>query len=222
MRYGLRCWFLLLLMACSWLICLPQDIARAQAPGMPFGLESQWIAGVRVTPSVQVGYQLIGLNFDLPIFIPNVSPPPNESLSLQFQDANVWIGALGLKADFPCGLSLILKGQANARRDIRVFTPQDSQGQGIGVIWNGNKLQWWTLDAGLAYPLRDDWSIVAGFRRDQLSVALSNPWLLGGVGGPGPINFFSDQIDPFFLARRFSISTTLEMSAQSCRYRTWV
>lgn len=197
MWYWLRCWLLLLLTACSWLICLPLDIALAQAPGTLFGLESQWIAGVRVTPSAQVGYQLIGLNFDLPIFIPNVSPPPNESLSLQFQDANVWIGALGLKADFPCGLSLILKGQANARRDIRVFTPQDSQGQGIGVIWAGNKLQWWTLDAGLAYPLRDDWSIVAGFRRDQLSVALSNPWLLGGVGGPGPINFFSDQIDFF-------------------------
>ena len=38
---------------------------------------------------------------------------------------------------------------------------------------------------------------MAGFRRDQLTTELRNPWLLGGVGGPGPINFFSDQTDFF-------------------------
>ena len=153
MWYGLRCCFFLLLIAWSCLTCLPQDIAHAQAPGMPFGLGSQWIAGVRVTPSVQIGFQSIGLNFDLPIFIPyQSSAPPTESLSLQLLDANVWIGGVGLKADFPSGLSLIVKGQANAKRDIQVFTPQDSQGQGIGVIWTGNKLQWWTLDASVRLP----------------------------------------------------------------------
>ena len=64
-------------------------------------------------------------------------------------------------------------------------------------MWTGNKLQWWTLDAGVSYPLRNDWSIMAGFRREQLSTQLCNPWLLGGVGGPGPINVFTDQIDIF-------------------------
>ena len=47
--------FCLLPIAWYCLICLPQDIAHAQAPGTLFGLESQWIAGVRVTPSAQIG-----------------------------------------------------------------------------------------------------------------------------------------------------------------------
>ncbi len=192
-RYGLRCRFLLLLIVSFWLTCLPQDIAHAQAFGAPFGWESPWLAGVRVVPRAQVGFQQIGLNFDMPVFVPNTLALPVENLSLQLKDANVWVGGLALTGYFPSGLSLNVKGQANAKRRAKVFTPEDSQGQTLGVWWDGNRLQWWTIDANVGYPVRNDWSVVAGLRREQLSVGLVNPRFVGGV----PINFYSDDIDIF-------------------------
>jgi hypothetical protein len=191
MRYRLLSRFLLLLLTCFALTHLWQGVAIAQAPGARFGLESQWMAGVRITPSVQIGFQNIGLNFDLPIYVPNPVAPPTESLKLQLKDANVWVGGLGITAYFPTGLSITVRGQANAQRGVTVFTPEDSQGQTLGTVWNGDRLQWWMLDASAGVPLRNDWSVLAGLRREQLSVGLTNPRFVG----QGPVNFFSDDLE---------------------------
>lgn len=192
MRYGVVCRVLVILAFCSCLAYLSRNTVHGQELDMP-NLASQWLDGVRVTPVVQAGFQSIGLNFDMPVFIPNPIAPPTESLSLQLKDANVWVGGIGFTAFFPSSATLSIVGKANAQRNVEVFTPLDSQGQNLGVVWTGKRLQWWTIDANVGYPVSDSWSALAGVRREQVSVGLVNP----RYAGDGPINFYSDDIDMF-------------------------
>ncbi len=132
--------------------------------------------GVRVTPQMQVGYQRLGLSFNLPAFLDTWIGPWPSTLDLELRKADLWCGSLEVVVDFPSGLSFGLKGQTNARTNASVYEKQEyEEGGEQGVKWTAARLQWWTIDARVMYQTRPDFSVVAGLRRENLSFKLTNP-----------------------------------------------
>jgi len=141
------------------------------------GPQSLDFTGVRLIPEVQIGYQQLGLNFNLPATTLTTGLPPFPStLDLQFQDVNLWVGAVGLLIDSPYRLSAEIKGQANAKRRINVFEREEYVlGAEQGVMWTGSQLEWWAVEGRVLYRLRPDCSVLVGLRRDHLAVNLTDP-----------------------------------------------
>jgi hypothetical protein len=151
------------------------------------GAQSLDLTGVRIIPKIQIGYQKLGLNFNLPAstLIPPAAPFPS-SLDLKFQDADLWVGTVALAIDCPSRLSAEIKGQANAKRRINVFEREEWVfGGQQGVTWTGSQLEWWAIEGRVMYRLRADCSLVAGLRRDHLAVNLGDPRDASG----NPLNF---------------------------------
>ncbi|MBI5568613.1 MAG: hypothetical protein HY914_01575 [Desulfomonile tiedjei] len=149
---------------------------QAPAQGAPSILvpESSIFAGVRIVPHVQIGYEKLALNFNLPAWS-NILNWPN-TLDLKFRDANLWVGSLGAALEFPSGLGLAIEGQANAKRNITVYEREEFEEGGLqGVKWNGSQLQCWALDGQVRYRLRNDCAIKLGLRRDHLTLNLGDP-----------------------------------------------
>ncbi len=176
----------------AFLLLLCASISDVTAQDLPMtGMGSFGLGGVRIIPNVEVGFQKITLNFNLPTVVPRIFPKAG-TLDLVLQDANVWVGSVALTAEFPVGLLLTIKGQANSNRDITVFTPQEVQTTGTiipgpGVLWTGRKLEWWTLEGVVAYKPNTDWSVLLGLRREHLSVKLTSPRDL--LGNPLDFHF---------------------------------
>lgn len=178
-----------LLAAFVLLFCVVMSDATAQGMPMTAGMGSFGVNDVRIIPKVGVGFQKIFLNFNLPTVVPRIFPGVG-TLDLVFQDADVWVGAASLTAEFPMGLSLTIMGQANAKRTITVFTPQEVQTAGTatpGVSWTGGQLQWWTLEGIAAYKPGSDWSILCGLRREHLTVTMTDP--RDAAGNPLNLSF---------------------------------
>jgi hypothetical protein len=143
---------------------------------------------VRITPEVQVGYQKLGLNFNLPATTLSDSIPPFPStLDLQFRNADLWVGAVGLLIDCPHRLlSAEIKAQANAKKRIDVFEREEwVLGAEQGVTWTGSQLEWWAVEGRVLYKFKPDYSVLAGLRRDHLAVNLRDPRDAGG----NPLSF---------------------------------
>lgn len=168
------------------LVIIVMGFHYAVAQGLPtsFGLESFSLGQVRISPEIQVGYQRLGLNFNLPAFVPGTLISP-ATLDLQLKKADLWVGSVGIRADLPSGLSLAIYGQANAKRNVTVFESQEFVLIGRrGVTWAGTP-EWWAIDGQVMYRVRNDLSIMAGLRRDHLSLNLSDPTDANG----SPLNF---------------------------------
>lgn len=153
-------------------------VSTAQAQGLPglAGLGSSLTNGVTVTPQVQVGYQKLGLNFNLPALR---DPGPlawPSTLDLELRKADLWLVALEADVDFPSGLTFALKGQTNFRKNASAYERQEYvEGGTQGVSWTASNLQWWTIDGRLMYRFSPDFSVVAGLRREKVSFNLTNP-----------------------------------------------
>jgi hypothetical protein len=136
------------------------------------------LGDLEVRPAVRVGYQKIGLNFNIPAFSQIDNRPAPIDLSVK--DANVWVGAVRLDVDFWRDWFLFGSAEANAQRSITVFT-YDEPTQYIGFAvsvpyeWTGTKLEWWSIDCGIGYRFCPGAALVAGSRWDHLSLLPSDP-----------------------------------------------
>jgi len=142
----------------------------------------------RITPEVQIGYQKLGLSFNMPA-------PIGSTLDLELRNANIWTGSLAAVVDCPSAWSAALRAQANAQKNVTVFESQEHVLQGQeAVTWTGTQLEWWAIDGQLLYRLRNNCSVMLGLRRDHLSLNLGDPRRLNGA----PLNFDdSGAILPF-------------------------
>ncbi|MCL5126699.1 MAG: hypothetical protein M1511_19845, partial [Deltaproteobacteria bacterium] len=140
------------------------------------GIGNLQLASVKVAPFVQVGYENIGLSLNLPSGINyNLYAGPT-SLDLTFQDSGVWVGSVGLEARFLSTLFLAIEADANARKNINVFTGEDvSWVTPAPYSWAGSQLQWWDVDGMVGYTFCRNWSALVGVRYDHLTVGLENP-----------------------------------------------
>lgn len=148
-------------------IFLPEGLPGATTSGSGLSSATFGSGDLTITPAVQVGYQKIGLNFNLPL------PYLYSGLDLSFKDANMWIGSLGVTADWASGFFLSLKAQGNAKRRITIDTPETVIYD--KVQWDGTGLEWWTLEGSAGYRFSPGVSVLAGLRRDHLSVKMTNP-----------------------------------------------
>jgi len=152
------------------------------------GLGSIDVGGMRLMPNVRVGYQKIGLNFNLPVpsgiaFFGDNSAP----IDLQLTDANVWVGAVSLEGRVSPRLSLFLNGEANAKRNSGAITNEEPLQHISGLVpsqWTASQLEWWSIGVGGTYAISNDIAIVGGLRREHLSFGLTDPRDAAGV----PIN----------------------------------
>ncbi len=182
-----------------------QESFRMGLSGLP-SLSASGIFGsgaVTIRPILQVGYQKIGLNFNLPL--PRF-PFFSTALDLSFKDANMWIGSLGVTAECSSGLFFALKAQGNAKRRIAIDTPENFLNERI--LWDGEGLEWWSVEGSAGYWFTPNFSLLAGLRRDHLSVKLTNPrfsdgfpvnWDSTGEGGSLSQRFYGDFMSKLWI-----------------------
>lgn len=140
------------------------------------------LASVRVSPFVQVGYQNLSVNLNLPFTETPVtqfgavfySPP---ALDLKFVGASVWVGTVGIEARPSRDIFLTLKTGGNVPANIRVITGENFHWFGISAPydWNGSGLKWWDAECLLGYNLYKNWGVGLGLRYDHLTVNMKNP-----------------------------------------------
>jgi hypothetical protein len=153
------------------------------------GLNRIQAGGIRIRPTLNVGYKRIALNFNLNI-------PPTELLSpfllfpnygslldtypldARIQSADLAVGAFRLDAQLTPACGLFGSVSANIPRTVGI---EASQGPGIGVTqpeawrWTGSRFQWSELEFGGWYNVNQAVGLVAGIRFDRVSVRFSDP-----------------------------------------------
>ncbi len=159
------------------------------------GLSDHFCGPARVTFGAQAGFQHMSLNVSLPTR-PVLGNGAVDSIDLRLQDANMWVGSIDAGARIAANLYLFVKAEANAPRTVDVITSATD----ISAVstfapyrWSGSGLQWWALDGGAAYRFAREWSVLAGIRRDRLSVKMVDPVDQSG----NPVNL-TYQITPGF------------------------
>lgn len=150
---------------------LAPGFVRAQgfAPGIDFG-------AIELRAGVQVGYQTMGLNFDLPT--PAVFGGNSGAGDLKLEDARMWLGAVELGAQVGFNLYFFVKGAANAGRNVEVITGLSGVSafsQFAPLRWTGSRLEWWAVEGGAVYEFGNGVSVLAGLRRDHLSLKMEDP-----------------------------------------------
>ena len=164
------------------LVLVSVNISGAQVLSSIPGIGNLDIANIRVVPFVQVGYKNIGFNLNLPFTVTPVDQfggvfngPP--ALDLNFRDAGVWVGSIGLDARLASALFLSLRADGNATKNISVVTGENFPWWQIQApyIWSGSGLQWWDIDGMVGYTFFKDWSAVVGVRYDKVTVSFANP-----------------------------------------------
>jgi len=194
-----------------------------QVPGFPGAsispsfprLGSFNIGDMRFTAVARVGYQWIGLNFNLPTLSTLTQipwRPPSAPIDIQLRDAGVWTGAAGVEGRLAPWLSLFANAEANAKKDAGAVTSEEPlhlfRGGGAAYRWNASGLEWWALEGGIAVNVVETAALVAGLRRDHLSFDLDEPRDYQG----NPIN----QVYSF-PGRLITFS-----NAADCQFKLWV
>jgi hypothetical protein len=150
------------------------------------------VGSIRVTPSVKVGYQRMGVNINLPVpfsFQGGLALATASELDFILKDAGVWIGGVRVDARRN-GCSLFLTAEGNAIKSARVLTPSEPFfAGGFGPVdWRGSKLEWWSVGGGGAVDICGGVAVLGGVRAEQLSLGLGDP-----VDPLGVLQFFQAQ-----------------------------
>jgi hypothetical protein len=186
-----------------------QGLSGADLPGGSFlgsvpGLGSFDVGGMRLTPNVRVGFQWMGLNFNLPTLDAlQFGPTGAAPIDIQLKDARVWVGSVGLEAQLSPALSLFVNAEANAKRTASAVTSDDPL-RAVPLLlpaepnrWDASQLEWWAVEGGVAYSIMNDVALLGGLRRDHLSFGLDNP--RDAFGNPVNLGF---SIPGIILANR--------------------
>ena len=165
------------------------NLCGAQVLSAIPGIGNVDLGSVKVVPFSQVGYKNIGFNFSLPSARGIVTQSNidyiylSPALDLQFQDAGVWVGSIGLDTRLLSTFLFTLRAEGNASKNIDVFTGENAHYWGTPPYnWSGSPLKWWDVDGMVGYTFYRDWSVVMGVRYDYLTVGLRNP--VDSTGAP--------------------------------------
>jgi hypothetical protein len=175
--------FGVVLVATALLLVSP-CVSFSQVPGLPsFGeFGSLDFGNITVTPSAKIGYRAASVRMSFPINkITVVATPPNwiwwGPLELTIKRADLLVGAVGLEVDALSTVYLFGEAAGNVCRNVTVcmpVSPWNFRGAG-NIDWEGSRLQWWLLDFGGGYRVRNNLSVLLGLRIDHFSVALDDP-----------------------------------------------
>jgi len=146
------------------------------------------LGGIEVRTGLRIGYQNIGLNFNLPAFsqIDNLPAP----LDLSLKNGNMWIGAVRLDAELWRSWFLFASGEGNARQNVTLFTyDEPTHYYGLTTFapykWTGTQVEWWSVDGGIGYRFCPGAGLLVGSRWDRLSLVPSDPSDASG----SPVNY---------------------------------
>jgi hypothetical protein len=173
------------------------------------GLGSLDVGGMKLTPSVRVGHQWIGLNFNLPTLSGFRPLGPVAPIDIQLRDAHVWVGSVELEGRLFPALSFFVNAEGNAKVTAGAVTSEEPlQVTSLGAHrWDASDLEWWSVEGGLSYRFRNDVSILAGLKREHLSFGLDNPRTVFGE----PINLFISIPGVGFLMERVTADFQLKL-----------
>jgi hypothetical protein len=200
-------WFVLclatVLLLTAHVLALSQGFAGTALPSstgpIPGGLAPTSVTNVRnngifslgnleCRSFLQAGFQRMSFSFNLPAVLPLSGA--SAGLDLEFQDANMWTGVFGLEAYLTRRLSVFFIAQGDVPRDIVIRTGEQPEATGVlwGAVpfeWTGSRLEWWQIEGGLSWRVSESLSLLAGLKRDRLSVGLNDPRDSAG----NPVNF---------------------------------
>jgi|SRR5271157_2846882 len=135
------------------------------------------LRGLRLTPTVRVGYQTMATNINIPIFFDQfVGELDNRGpLDLGLKDSGVWVGGIDLNAQVG-RFSVLVSGEANVPKDIRLDAEQEPFYAGQSrVLWQGSRFEWFSLDGRASLEIRPEIWLGAGFKAQKWSVNLTGP-----------------------------------------------
>jgi hypothetical protein len=144
-----------------------------------------------INPTAQVGYTRVGANFTLPIEGEQAVGPLGlqslqiGSLDLKVEDAEFWLGALGLNVILPPKLSFFgLAGGVAPRLIVAPGSVPISLGPASvesTIIFTGANVESWFVQFGMGYSFTQGASIIGGFYWDHFSLELQDPREPGGI-----------------------------------------
>lgn len=149
------------------------------------GMSCLSIGNIQVVPSVKLGYQKMAINLSFPV--PVQSEDVNsliDTLDVKFNDANFWIGSLGV--DFLLGkrMEAFVEVSANPPKGASITTnfagiaAADFFGGNNGWMgwnWSTSRLQWWEINVRGGYNISEQLAFLVGYKADRLSQKLSAP-----------------------------------------------
>lgn len=141
---------------------------------------------------VKVGYQQMGMSFNIPIPSTLVAANQNlfnfDSMDVSLSDMGLWVGGVRFDVPLPARLSLFAEAFGNASKSANA--KMDFGGDVINVAsdspftspwtWTASPINWWSLDAGVAYDWNEMLGIIVGYRIDNTSMQLKDPRNLYG------------------------------------------
>lgn len=146
-------------------------------PGFGQGVSFFDLGGLRLTPTVRVGYQNMATNINVPIFFDQfVTELANRGpLDLGLRDSGVWVGGIDLNGQVG-RFSVFVSGEANVPKDIRLEAEQEPFYAGLSrVQWQGSRFEWYSLDGRVSFEIRPEVWLGAGLKTQHWSVKLTGP-----------------------------------------------
>ncbi len=194
-------------------VCALGPVDCGPSSGLLSPLSRFDFGNLNLRTAAAVGYQSMGLNFNLPALLPEFGP---ATIDLSVKRANMWVGWVGFNidcfrkmTDFDCEfapfISVFLKATANAQKSVQVVTTEDplpgitdSANGGFlienpPVSWPVSGLQWWLIDGGALYQCSRTMGIMAGLRRDYLSFKFNQDFAAAfPLGAAAAIDYTGD------------------------------
>lgn len=119
----------------------------------------------------------LGLNYSLDYGYRNFGVVQESPLEIVINNRDVLTARVDSALRVSRGLRLFGIAEGNFRSNVPVSTPVEPANADFGepAVWQGSRLEWWTLDAGIAHDLGRDFRIIAGMRLDHLQMELRDP-----------------------------------------------
>jgi hypothetical protein len=158
-------------------ILLVMALTLMTGPAVAQGVSFIDFGGLRLTPTVRVGYQTMAANINIPIFFDQfVTELANRGpLDIGLRDSGVWVGGIDLNAQAG-RFAFLVSGEANVPKDIRLEAEQEPFYAGLSrVQWQGSRFEWYSLDGRASFEIRPEIWLAAGFKTQHWSVKLAGP-----------------------------------------------
>jgi hypothetical protein len=159
-------------------------IALATVLSAPAGTNGTLLVGNSEGPGITewsvstlTGYQHTGFSFQSPnargaVGVVLFHPSP---LDVKLGNGDLWIGGLGVNLRRG-RFSSFLEMSGNAGKSTHVSTPSEPFYGGMHPVdWNGNHLDWWTIDAGVGMDVTKSITLLAGVKVEDMSMELHDP-----------------------------------------------
>lgn len=152
----------------------------SQVPVLPSLAE---FGNITVSPSAKIGYGAGSLRVSFPVFgfVSTHYTPPGWSnsrpLELTIKRADLLVGSVAVQVDAMATIYFFGEATGNLCRNLSVSMPVSPWVFPVPnkLDWHGRQLQWWLLDFGGGYRLKNNFSFLLGYRIDHISVGLEDP-----------------------------------------------